>query len=143
MTLLVGSKSTSSMRKTTNIVGNQFAPMMMAQAHMALHLISNLKITRSIALLTFVLMSCFAYSQTYTDKKENNQDSLCLDSLKSCPYTISFELHPAVRSLSVTNTHQYNVTKNPNSFNLPKVDPYKKKFLELQIFKAIRPHISR
>lgn len=88
-------------------------------------------------------MSCFAFSQTHTDRKDNNQDSLCLDSLKSCSDTIRFELHPVARRLSVSKSYKYNVTKKTTTFNLPKVDPYKKKFSDLQIFNAIRPHISR
>lgn len=81
------------------------------------------------------------YSQPQVKEKEQKNDSLCLDSLKSYPDTIS-----------LTQNHLYQLsapTKAKSSksiskdFNFPKIDPYKKKFTDLQILNDIRYHLSR
>ncbi len=94
-------------------------------------------------LFMLCLFGVFNMASWAQDKKEDYQDSLSLDSSKSCPDTIRLELYPMIHSLSFDDSHKYNTTKKQNNFKLQKFDPYKKKFFDLQIFDAIRPHISR
>lgn len=105
---------------------------------------SKLSKTRYAALLAFVLMSVPTFSQTHnTGRNEGNRDLLCQDSLKNCPDTIGLDSHSVIRRIPMTGTYKKGVTKNPNNIKSPKIDPYKKKFSDLQIFNAIRPHISK
>lgn len=101
----------------------------------------NIRTSRVIALFVFfVLISTSVYSQTQTEVKKQPTDSLCLDSLKSCSDTIN--LRPN-RILFLPRSKAKSNKEISKDFNLPKVDPYKKKFLDLQILRDIGSHILR
>ena len=69
---------------------------------------------KKIGLFVLLLTSSFAYAQNCQDCKEAKMDSLCHDRSK-CKVDIKY----------------------------PKIDPYKKKFADLQIINTIGSHIKR
>ena len=93
---------------------------------------------KKIGLFVLLLTSSFAYAQNCQDCKEAKMDSLCHDRSKC--------------KVDITQTESYLwyqrkslVSKEPTPALLkyPKIDPYKKKFADLQIINTIGSHIKR
>lgn len=101
----------------------------------------KLKKSRLLTLFAFVLISTSVYSQTQKDVKEQNKDSLCLDSLKSYSDTTSLRTNHSNQLLLLRKAKSNN--RLSKGFNLPKYNPYKKKFSDLQILKTIGSHIKK
>lgn len=101
----------------------------------------KLKKRRLLTLFAFVLISTSVHSQTQKDVKEQNKDSLCLDSLKSYSDTTSLRTNHSNQLLLLRKAKSNN--RLSKGFNLPKYNPYKKKFSDLQILKTIGSHISK
>lgn len=114
-------------------------PSLIQQLGMIFYL--NLRISRLLTILVFVLVSMSAYSQPQVKEKEQKNDSLCPDSLKIYPDTISLtQNHLYQLSAQTKAKSSKSISKD---FNFPKIDPYKKKFTDLQILNDIRRHLSR
>lgn len=137
---LVGLNATSFMRRLMNTVGNLCVNLvMMVQTCMALALIFNIR-NRLLALSFIVLVSVPAFSQTQ-NLKGNIKDSLYQDSIKSCPDTVRCKLNSPFYYLPTSGIHKSK--RHSQNFNLPKIDPYRRKFADLQILRTIGSHISR
>lgn len=101
----------------------------------------NIKNSKLLTLFAFVLISTSVHSQTQQEVKEHKKDSVCLDTMKNCSDTIN------LRSNRFNQLLPLNKAKNnkrlSKDFKLPKFNPYKKKFSELQILRDVGSHISR
>lgn len=101
----------------------------------------NLIKSKLLTLFAFVLISTSVHSQTQKKVKEQKTDSLYLDSLKS--YSDTTSLKPDQYNQLLPLGKAKNNKRLSKDFKLPKFDPYKKKFSDLQIFRTIGSHISK
>ena len=98
---------------------------------------------KKIGLFVLLLMSSFAYAQNCQDCKEAKMDSLCHDRSKCKVDITQTESYHWYQRKSPVSKEPTPAKVSPDLLKYPKIDPYKKKFADLQIINTIGSHIKR
>ena len=100
---------------------------------------------KKIGLFVLLLMSSFAYAQNCQDCKEAKakMDSLCHDRSKCKVDITQTESYLWYQRKSLVSKEPTPAKVSPDLLKYPKIDPYKKKFADLQIINTIGSHIKR
>ena len=98
---------------------------------------------KNIGLFVLLFMSNFAYAQNCQDSKEAKTDSICHDCSKYEADTTQTGSYMQYRRILPMSKKPTPAKVSPDVLKYPKIDPYKKKFTDLQIINTIGSHISR
>ncbi len=98
---------------------------------------------KKIGLFVLLFMSSFAYAQNCQDSKEAKTDSICHDCSKCEADMTPTGLCMQYRRIFPTSKEPTPAKVSPDLLKYPKMDPYKKKFADLQIINTIGSHIKR
>jgi len=98
---------------------------------------------KKIGLFVLLLTSSFAYAQNCQDCKEAKMDSLFHDCSKCKVDITQTELYLWYQRKSLVSKEPTPAKVSPDLLKYPKIDPYKKKFADLQIINTIGSHIKR
>lgn len=98
---------------------------------------------KNIGLFFLLFMSSFAFAQNCQDCKEAKTDSICHDRSKCETDTTQTGSCMQYRRIFPMSKEPKPAKVSPNLLKYPKIDPYKKKFTDLQIINTIGSHITR
>jgi len=98
---------------------------------------------KNIGLFVLLFISNFAYAQNCQDCKDAKTDSIYHDRSKCEADTTQTGSFMQYRRILPVSKEPTPAKVSPDLLKYPKMDPYKKKFTNLQIINTIGSHISK